>query len=76
MVKWLLYDGLFLFSLWRGVRMILIGFKFHPGHQNAKYVCGDVNKKKGGGDISITDIAESISEPLACFSRICYFLFV
>jgi len=56
--------------------MILIGFKFHPGHQNAKYVCGDVNKKKGGGDISITDIAESISEPLACFSRICYFLFV
>jgi hypothetical protein len=26
--------------------MILIGFKFHPGHQNAKYVCGDVNKKQ------------------------------
>lgn len=41
----------FLFSLCRGVQMILIGFKFHPGHQNAKYVCGDVNKgekKKGG----------------------------
>lgn len=68
----------FLFSLCRGVQMILIGFKFHPGHQNAKYVCGDVNKgeKKKGGDISITDIAESISEPLVCFSRICYFLFV
>jgi hypothetical protein len=49
--------------------MILIGFKFHPGHQNAKYGCGDVNKK----GISITDIAASISEPLACFSRVCYF---
>jgi len=60
--------GFCFLSLCRGVRMILIGFKFHPGHQNAKYVCGNVNKKKG-----ITDIAESISEPLACFSRICYF---
>jgi len=67
----------FLFSLSRGVRMILIGFKFHPGHQNAKYVCGDVNKKRGeGGGISITDIAESISEPLACFSRVCYYFFI
>jgi hypothetical protein len=35
----------FLFSLCRGVRTILIGFKFPREHQNAKYGCGDVNKK-------------------------------
>jgi hypothetical protein len=71
MVKWLLYN-VFLFPLCRGVRTILIGFKFPPEHQNAKYGCGDVNKKS----ISIPDIAASRSEPLACFSRVPCFLFI
>lgn len=50
-----------------GVRTILIGFKFPPEHQNAKYV----HKK-----LTISDMATSIAEPLACFSRVRRFLFI
>ena len=56
--------------------MILIGFKFHPGHQNAKYVCGDVNKKKGGGtSVLLTSLNLYQSHWLVSHASVIFYLF-
>ena len=57
-----------------GVRTILIGFKFHPGHQNAKYVWGDVNEKKKKASVLPTTLNLYQSHWLVSHASVIFFI--